>query len=337
MKIGFFHLETWAKEIVQNSQLVKENECIFFDNILTEDNIPKESDFEIISVFVDCKVTKSVLDSMPELKLITTRSTGYDHIDLEECKKRNIIVSSVPAYGENTVAEFTFALLLALSRKIFDGIHQIKQGVDYNVTNLQGFDLKGKTLGVIGTGRIGKHVIRIAKGFEMNILACDGHEDKYFAQELNFSYLPLEEVLAKSDIVTLHVPYMPETHHLINKSNIKNIKKGAYIINTSRGGVIETEALLEALKDNHIAGAGLDVLEEEGALKDELHFLASGGADLNTMKTVLSNHALIDMPNVIVTPHNAFNTKEALERILQTTLQNIQGYLDGKPENIVNV
>ncbi|MBI2113097.1 MAG: hydroxyacid dehydrogenase, partial [Candidatus Wildermuthbacteria bacterium] len=189
------------------------------------------------------------MEKFPNLKLIATRSTGYDHIDINECKKRGVAVASVPGYGENTVAEFTFALILGLSKKIFEGYHRIKEQGKFDLTGLQGFDLKGKTLGVIGTGRIGKHVIKIAKGMDMNVVAFDVMEDKETAQKLGFQYLALDELLGQSDIITLHVPYMKETHYLVNKNNIRRIKKGAYIINTSRGGIIETEALVAALRD----------------------------------------------------------------------------------------
>lgn len=336
MKIAFFKLEPWAKTVVENSAMFSGHECVFFDSILNADTIPTEKNFEVISIFVDSSITPEVLQALPDLKLITTRSTGYDHIDIAACKKNGVLVASVPAYGENTVAEFTFALMLTLSRKIFESVHHIKETGSFSGTELQGFDIKGKTLGVVGTGRIGKHVIKIAKGFGMNVLASDAHPDDKMALEFGFQYMPLEKLLAESDIITLHVPYFKETHHLINKNNIGKIKKGAYLVNTSRGGVVETEALISALRDGILAGAGLDVLEEEGATKDELSLLVSDHLKVHSMKTILENHVLMNMKNVIVTPHNAFNTKEAISRILDTSLENIQGFLSGQPVNIVN-
>ncbi|MEI6494785.1 MAG: NAD(P)-dependent oxidoreductase, partial [bacterium] len=155
------------------------------------------------------------------------------------------------------------------------------------------------------------------------------------AKEAEFEYKSLDEVLALSDVVTIHVPYMPETHHLINKNNIGKIKKGALLINTSRGPVVETEALVDALKSGNLGGAGLDVLEEEGVTKDEMSFLYSTDKTEHNIKTVIANHILIDMPNVLITPHNAFNTWEALQRILNTTIENIAGFKNGQVVNEV--
>ena len=310
-------------------------EAVFYDSKLDKDNIPTEADADAISVFVDCGVDKSVLDKLPNLKFIATRSTGYDHIDMVAAKERGIIVSSVPSYGENTVAEYAFALILALSRKICDAKCQVKEEGSFSRDKLKGFDLRGKTLGVVGTGKIGRHVVRMAKGFEMEVVAFDAFPDLKFAAEAGFMYLPLEDVLAKSDILTLHVPYMKETHHLINSGNIRQMKKGAYLVNTARGAVVETEALVNALKDGWLAGAGLDVLEEEGVIEDEVNLLAGGKLEGHDLRVVLENHVLIDMPNVIITPHNAFNSQEGLQRILNTTTENIKGFVAGQPINIV--
>jgi D-lactate dehydrogenase len=178
-------------------------------------------------------------------------------------------------------------------------------------------------------------VVRIARGFEMNVIACDTYPDEEFAKEMNMTYCEPLRALQEGDIVTLHVPYTKETHHLINKSNIAMMKRGAYLINTSRGGVVETEALVKALKDGHLGGAALDVLEEEGVIRDELEFFMEGRAEEHNLKTVLANHILFDMPNVIITPHNAFNTWGALQRILDTTLENIKAFAEGKPSNLV--
>jgi D-lactate dehydrogenase len=190
---------------------------------------------------------------------------------------------------------------------------------------LTGIDLKGKTLGVIGAGHIGQHVIRMAKGFEMNVIAFDRYPKPELAKELGFEYKSMDEVLSQSDFITLHLFYAPETHHVINKESIKKIKKGAYLINTARGPLVETEALVAALKDGTLAGAGLDVLEEEDILKDEMGYWLKfeNTAQPSNMENVLYNHILMDMPNVIITPHNAFNTKEAITRILDTDIANI--------------
>jgi D-lactate dehydrogenase len=334
MRIGFFKLEEWEKVAVKAGDF-GDAEVIFIDEILSKEHLPAEKDFDVISVFVNSSVDAEVIAALPNLKFITTRSTGYDHIDVKACVARGIKVAYVPAYGENTVAEFTFALLLALSRKIFAGFDRIKETGSFSLEGLRGFDLKGKTLGVVGTGRIGRHVIRMAKGFEMNIVAYDAKPDENYAIASGLRYLPFDDLLKISDVVTLHVPYMKETHHLMNKEKLELMKPGAYIINTSRGAIIETEALVFALKSGQIGGAGLDVLEEEGVVRDELDFLVSGHPEEHNLKTILADHILIDLPNVIITPHNAFNTQEALTRILNTTIENIKGFLKGNNVNIV--
>ena len=336
MKAAFFVLTQQQRDYIMAQKSLRNAgvTLVFYDEVLDVDHIPPEVDFEIASIFIDSSIDEKLVSKLPNLKFIATQSTGYDHIDLDVCKRRGIIVSSVPSYGEHTVAEYTFALILMLSRKMYDAYHRIREKRQFNLRELQGFDLYGKTLGVVGTGSIGKHVIHIAKGFGMKVVACDVYPNEAMSKELEFKYCSLKELLEQSNIVTLHVPYLTSTHHLINKENIYQMKRGAYLINTSRGQVVETEALVRALKDEHIAGAGLDVLEEEGVLKDDLEFLQST-LKAEHLRTVLAGHALIDHPRVIVTPHNAFNTKEALQRILDVTIQNIIAFTSGKPTNIV--
>jgi D-lactate dehydrogenase len=337
MKILFCGLEPWEqKYLTEQTSLGRLGlEISYQDKDLNSDNMPADTSAEILSVFVNAHVTAEVLTKFPNLKFIATRSTGYDHIDLAACAERGIIVCNVPSYGEDTVAEYAFALILSLSRKIFTGVDQIKETGSFSTAGLRGFDLQGKTIGVVGTGKIGRNAIRIAKGFDMKVVGFDAFPDAAYAQEAGFEYKLLAEVLAESDIITLHVPYMPETHHLINKDNIGQIKSGALLINTSRGPVVETEALVEALKTGRLAGAGLDVLEEEGVTKDEMSFLYSTDKAEHNIKTIIANHVLIDLPNVLVTPHNAFNTWEALQRILGTTVQNITGFTTGQVVNQV--
>lgn len=337
MKILFFKLEPWEKEYVEKKihEARADAELIFSDGILDKNHISGGEDADGLCVFVDSALDKTALERFTKLKFIATRSTGFDHIDLEYCRAKNITVASVPSYGENTVAEYAFALLLALSRKIYEAYDRIKETGSFSFAGLRGFDLRGKTLGVLGTGRIGRHTVKIAKGFDMDVVAYDPHPDEKLAQDVGFVYLPLEELLAKSDIVTIHVPYMQETHHLLNEKTIGLMKKGAYLINTSRGGIVDTDALIKALQSGHLGGAGLDVLEEEGVIKDELVFLVAGHPEEHNLKTVLENHALIDMQNVIITPHNAFNTAEALRRILDTTVENILAFLNSQPINVV--
>jgi D-lactate dehydrogenase len=292
---------------------------------------------DIISNFVSSPLPKEVIGQSPKLKLVATRSTGYDHIDLKACQGRGVLVSNVPTYGENTVAEFAFALLLALSRKMFPAIKQVKEQGLFATAELQGFDLQNKTLGVVGTGHIGTYVVKIAKGFGMNVIGYDPFPKQELAEQYQFTYASLEDLLKQSDVVTLHVPYMPATHHLINKDNIKLCKKGSVLINTARGGLVETAALVGALKTGQLAGAGLDVLEEEGFVKEEIEMLVSGHPNEEQIKTALADHELMYMDNVVITPHNAFNTQEAVKRILDTTVENIKAFAGGKPANLVKL
>ena len=288
----------------------------------------------VLSIFIDSPIGEAELDRFPAVKLIATRSTGFDHIDLAATKARGITVATVPSYGENTVAEFAFALILALSRRILEAEALVQSGA-FSPSGLRGFDLQGKTLGVIGCGHIGMHTIRIANGFGMKVLGFETHPDEARARDNHFTYASLPDLLAQSDIVSLHVPYNPHTHHLINKDNIGMMKKGSYLINTSRGAVVETEALVEALRNGTLAGAGLDVLEEEGDLNDEMVLLAQPHPNEAALRITLENHYLISHPRVIVTPHAGFNTTEAVIRIINTTLDNIRNFAADTPTNIV--
>ncbi|MBI4094837.1 MAG: hydroxyacid dehydrogenase [Candidatus Liptonbacteria bacterium] len=333
MKLAFFEIEGWEEAMIRKS-------FPGADVFITKDKItslclPVTKDFEILSVFVDSRIDKKVLDCFPNLKFITTRSTGYDHIDTAECKKRRIAVAYVPGYGDNTVAEFAFGLILNLTRKIYHGIDQIKETGSFSLTGLRGTDLKGKTIGIIGTGRIGKEMVKIANGFGMNVIAYDPVPDKKFAKEYSLAYVTFEELLKTSDILSLHTPHNEKTHHLINSKNIRIVKKGAYLVNTARGAIVETEALVNALQEGILAGVGLDVLEEEGESKDEVFYLREAHPKEQELRTMLENHILMKMPNVLITPHNAFNSQEALERILHMTIENIRNFIVRKPFHTV--
>ena len=331
-KVSFFEVTSLQKEYL-TSKLSKSFDLSFFRDTLNEQNVTKVKNAEFLGIFISSQINKKILDELPNLKLISTMSTGFDHIDLAETKKRGVVVANVPFYGENTVAEHTFALLLCISRKIIESNAKAKRG-NFDPKGLMGFDLKGKTIGIIGTGSIGKNVVKIACGFSMKVLAFDLNKDLSLEKDYGVKYVTIDELFKNSDIITLHVPYNKNTHHLINKSNINLLKKGAVIINTARGGLIETEALYEALTSGHIKAAGLDVLEEEGFLKEEAELLCFDSSNCN-LKTVVANHILINHPNVIVTPHSAFNSKEAIKRILDTTIKNIVGFRLNKIQNVV--
>jgi len=334
MKVLFFYNEDWEKEYF--SQKIGEGFDVEFLKGRVQDHAGlKDDSIEVLSVFVGSHVDASVFDKFPNLKYITTRSTGFDHVDVVEAKKRGIVVSNVPSYGAVTVAEFSFALLLAVSRKIFLAYQQILERGDFEKEGLRGFDLNGKVLGVVGAGNIGQHVIKIANGFGMEVIAFDMHRDDDFAQAHGFKYVEFDELLQQSDIVTLHVPYNPHTHHLLNEDNFGKMKNGVVLINTSRGGVIETGALVKALQDGIVAGAGLDVLEAEIYMGNELSLLQEENSSDEDVETVLHNQYLIEHPDVIITPHNAFNTQEAIERIFDVTVKNVQEFGKGKVINEV--
>ena len=330
MKISFFEIKDWEKKYLTEN--LKGHKLYFFDFPLTAETAKKIKSSDIISVSIYSKIGNSVLDKISKVKLITTRSTGFDHIDLISCKERGIKVSNVPFYGENTVAEHTFALILSISRNIHKAYVKALKN-DFSMEGLKGFDLEGKTIGVVGAGRIGLHVIRIAKGLGMNILACDTSQDNFLAEVLRFKYVSFEELLKSSDIISLHVPHNKYTHHLINKESIKKIKKGAILINTARGEVVETEALIEALDKKILSGAGLDVLEGEEIIKEEKRLLKREDEG----ESLIKSHVLLEKENVVFTPHIGFYSDEALKRTIETTVKNIDSFSKNKPINIVNI
>ena len=222
-------------------------DAVFSEEKLMEENVSDYKDSEIISCFIYSALDSNVLSKLENLKLISIRGTGFDNIDQEYCKSHGIKISNVPEYGSRTVAEYTFALILSLTRKIYQSINQSKV-LDFNHSNLRGIDLYGKTLGIIGLGKIGINVAEIAKGFGMNIVVNSRTKNADLEEKLGIRHAELDELLQVSDIVTLHLPLTPETSHLINKENILKFKNGSYLINTARGGLIDTETLLLDLK-----------------------------------------------------------------------------------------
>jgi len=316
MKIAFFSVLKEYQEFFNNS--FPNDEVFCFEEKLTKEKLDQIKDFEVLSVFVDSIVDKNIIDNLSNLKFINTRSTGFDHVDYKYAEGKGIAFSNVPVYGSSTVAEFTFALILNLSRKINEAGKQLKEGGIFEaLKNTQGFDLDGKVVGVIGTGKIGKNVIRIARAFNMKVLAYDLYPDLAFAKENDFEYKDLNEVFSFSDIITLHAPSTKENYHLINKESISKMKKGVYVINTARGELINTEDLILGVKEGIVGGVGLDVLEGERDFKkgDKIAFF--------------------EMPNVIVTPHIAFYSKEAVDRIAKTSIDNIKGFMSGNLQNLV--
>jgi D-lactate dehydrogenase len=333
MKIHYFSGEPWEEEYARTK--LPQDEIIFHEKTFAECSDVSDPNADVLCVFMESPVGEAELNRFPSLKLIATRSTGFDHIDLAAAKARGIVVANVPSYGENTVAEFALGLILALSRRIIEADERVRTTGLFSPNGLRGFDLAGKTLGVVGTGRIGQHVITMANGFGMKVIGFDAYPNEERTKTLNFTYTSLSELLASSDIISIHVPYNAETHHLINRDNVATIKKGAYLVNTARGAVVDTEALVEALQKEILAGAALDVLENEGELNDEVSLLTAPHPKEEELRIALANNYLIDHPKVIVTPHVAFNTIEAVERIIDTTLENIQSFAAGTPKNTV--
>lgn len=332
MKIAIFEAEGWEREAFE--PLADEHQLVFADQPLDNGTAHNYNDAQIISTFIYSTLHAHVLEQFPHLKLIATRSTGFDHIDTRYCERTGVQVCNVPTYGQNTVAEHVFALLLTISHNIVNAVERTRKG-DFSLTGLRGFDLQGKTIGVIGTGNIGRHVVSIAKGFSMEVLAHDIKEDQELAQQLGFSYTTLEDLLGRSDVVTLHVPMSDETKHMIGQDQFEQMKDGAVLINTSRGGLVHVKSLVRALADGTIAAAGLDVLPEEPIIREEAELLRSAFKAEHDLETLLADHILLRLRNVYITPHSAFDTREAVRRILDTTVSNIQAFCRGKPENVV--
>ncbi len=330
--IVFFDLRPWEQDYLQKK--LSKHRLQFSTEYSHSADLKPYRTANIVSIFSTSKLTAAVLAKFPKLKLVAARTTGFDNIDLDYCAKHKIKVVNVPSYGENTVAEQAFALLLHLTRKVADGQRQVKAG-NWSFEGLQGVDLKGRTMGVIGLGRIGAHTARIAKGFGMNVVAYDVIQHPELAKEIGFKYVPLAELLKVSNVISVHTFLVPETHHLLDRKAFMSMKKGAILINTARGPIVDSAALAEALLSGRLAGAGLDVLEGEEYLRDP-QMLAKGKLPAAQIRSLMYAYQLLAMPNVVVTPHNAFNTSEALQRILDTTVANIKAFAVGKPTNLVS-
>ena len=259
------------------------------------------------------KVTREMLDELPKLKMIATRSTGYDHVDLKAASEKGIIVCNVPDYGTHVVAEHAFGLLLAVARNIVKGANRYSQERIFSDEGLVGVELSGKTLGILGTGRIGAHAARIAQGFGMDTIAYDIVKNLELEKACSTRYLPLEKVLEEADFVTIHLPLNDRTKGLICERTLQFMKEGSILVNTARGAIVVTEDLIKVLRQGRLAGAALDVLEDE---RERYH-------DFTGL-------------NVIVTPHLGWYTKEVISRILSTTLDNIRDFMEGTPKNRVN-
>lgn len=332
-KIAFFELEGWEKKIIAES--FPNDDLLLFEETLTAEKAKDLEDIETLVIFIYSQINQTILNSMPKLKLICTMSTGYDHIDLTACAEKNITVCNVPTYGDHTVAEHAFALLLAISRKLVPSVEQVRSGDFSPKPSLRGINLFGRTIGVIGTGKIGRNVATIAKGFGMRVVAYDPFPDNALSQIIGFTYVTLPELYAQSNVISIHVPLLPGTKGLIDYDAIAQMRQGVILLNTSRGGIINTQALIQGLGSGKVAAAGLDVLEEEAAIKEEKQLLNRSFQQEVDYKTLAMNHVLVQQPNVIVTPHNAFNSDEALQRIVHTTIENIVSWRESVPRNVI--
>lgn len=318
MKIAFFGAHGFERKYFDEYNNKKGHEIEYIEAHLREATTGLAAGADAVCVFVNDTVNAAVIESLAKLgvKLIAARSAGFNHIDLEAAKKNGLTVVRVPAYSPYAVAEHTVALILTLNRKTHRAFNRVREG-NFAIDGLLGFDLYGKTVGVVGTGKIGAVFAKIMLGFECEVLAYDVAPNSYL-KEKGVNYLPLKDVLRKSDIVSLHCPLTPATHHLINAEALAAMKKGAMLVNTSRGGLVDTKAVIEALKSGQLGHLGLDVYEEEA----DLFFEDLSGQVIQD--DVFAR--LLTFPNVLITGHQAFFTEEALRGISMTTLDNVSDF-----------
>ena len=342
MKLYF--LDTEPSEQRYFERALPEHELRFV-RTLTE--VPPEADG--ISIFIGSEIDSSFLNSHPSLRLIASRSTTHDHIDLDACAQHRVAVTYVPTYGDHTVAEHTMALMLALARRLREAMDSTSRSA-FSYEALRGFQLRGKMLGVIGAGRIGLHVLRLATAFGMRCIVHDPFPRPQAARLVGFRYVALADLLKDSDIISLHAALTPESFHILDAAAFAQCKKGVIVINTARGALIDTKALLDAMKAGIVDGVGVDVLEDERVMRGGCsHILTSQivehlhetfrpaearNHDANRVKDLarlLHNGALLAHRRVIFTPHIAFNSVEAIEQINRTTAENIKAFARGQP------
>jgi D-lactate dehydrogenase len=332
-KIVFF--DTWAGDKPYYTRRLKNVFNVrmeYTDEPLTEVTASRHQDMTIASVSVTSDVSARALAKLPELEYIASRSTGVNHIDTEAADGSDVLVSTVPARIEATVAEHTIMLLLALARQLGETTQHVRQRV-VDHTQATGFEVAGKTIGIVGCGRVGGYVARVAAALGMDVIGCDPKQppNEYI------TYASFDHVLENSDILSLHAPGNQETRHMINADRLAQMKQGAVLLNTAAGDLIDTGALIEALFSGSIGAAGLDVLEGEQLLRlDEEIALLHPDVSRQDLLINTEHDTLLRMPNVIITPHNGFNSQEAIGRIRQETAENIKQYLQHQPRNVVN-
>lgn len=327
-KIVFFDSKTYDRDIFNEVNQDFNFDIKYFKFNITADNAVLAEGADVICVFVNDIISKEVIDKLREcgVRLIALRSAGYNNVDLKAASEK-ISIARVPAYSPNAIAEHTVALMLSLNRKIHRAYWRTRDS-NFSLGGLMGFDMYQKYAGVIGTGKIGKTLVKILLGFGMKVLAYDPYPDNEFATETGCSYVDLDELFAKSDIISLNCPLTKETEYMINVRSIKKMKDEVMIINTGRGKLIKTSDLIEGLKSGKIGSAGLDVYEEEAEYFFE---------DLsNRVLTDDILARLLTFNNVIITSHQGFFTREAMHNIAKTTMSNIKNFLDGRSKNEFN-
>jgi len=327
MRVLFFSSQTYDQDSFTSAAARHGLDLHFQPARLTEDTAALANGHEVVCAFINDDLNADVLKRLADggTRLIALRSAGYNHVDLAAAKRLGLAVVRVPAYSPHAVAEHAVALILALNRRLHRAYNRTREG-NFSLHGLTGFDLHGKTVGVVGTGQIGATFARIMAGFGCKLLAYDPYHNPELLA-LGATYLELPELLRQAQIISLHCPLTEQTRHLINPQSLAQLQPGAMLINTGRGALIDTPALIEALKDGQLGYLGLDVYEEEAQLFFE------DRSDLPLQDDVLAR--LLTFPNVIVTAHQAFLTREALAAIATTTLDNITRWAAGNPQNLV--
>ncbi|TVZ40106.1 D-lactate dehydrogenase [Alteromonadaceae bacterium 2753L.S.0a.02] len=322
MKVAVFSSKPYDIEHLNKANKDRELDFTFFEPQLTQQTAVLTKGFEIVCCFVNDVIDNSVAQELAEngIKLIAMRCAGFNNVDLDACADHNLPVARVPEYSPNAVAEHAVALILDLNRNIHRAFSRIREN-DYSLSGLMGFDLNGKTVAVVGGGRIGQTMIRIMKGFGCRVLCYDPFPSDAL-KELGAELVPLETVWAESDIISLHCPLVRSTYHIINSNSLSQMKRGVMLINTSRGGLIDTPAIIKALKSGKVGYLGLDVYEEEANLFFEDY------SDQVLQDDVFAR--LTTFKNVVITGHQAFFTHEALQAIAEVTLNNIEHFNNGE-------
>ncbi|GEP90413.1 D-lactate dehydrogenase [Chitinophaga terrae (ex Kim and Jung 2007)] len=322
MNILFFSAQSYDREYFTRANLKTSYNLRFLESPLNVDNTALIKNEKVICVFVNDQVNAEVIAQLKEkgVELIALRCAGFNNVDLAAAAAAGIRVVRVPAYSPHAVAEHAVTMLLSLNRKIYKSYNRIRDN-NFTLAGLEGFDLYGKTVGVIGTGNIGMVFCWIMLGFGCKVIAHDVYENKELVQA-GVVYKSLQEVITEADVISLHCPLMPETKHMINRESIASMKKGVILVNTSRGGLIDTVAVVDALKKGHIGALAIDVYEQEE------HLFFQDFSDTIIMDDVLSR--LTTFPNVLITAHQGFFTREALTQIAEVTLNNIRCYSEKK-------